>query len=139
MFGAVIFAFATVFGPPKLDPYNPNPSLACARAVFGKPRNVNTKVFAIASYKLPCGARVRVCAGRRCVIARVLDRGPQRAKLSGKHTDDIDLSVAFARALGIGNAQGQAVCEGEDPFRGCPITYTVDLSSPTVNYNPPRS
>lgn len=133
MLGEIILAFATIFGPPKLDRYNPNPALACARVVLGKPRNVDTEIFAVASYKLPCGARLRICYGDRCVQARVLDRGPQRAQLVGPHADDIDLSIGLARALGIGDEQGRTTCPNAHRYRGCPITYIVD------RYDPPRS
>lgn len=135
----IIFAFATVFGPAHLDRLNPNPSMSCARRTFGRPAAVDTSVFAVASYKHPCGAWLRVCAGDRCVLAQVLDRGPRRARLSGPYTDDLDLSIALAKALGIGNARGQATCRGEHKRRGCPITYTIDLRNPFANYKPPRS
>lgn len=129
----VILAFATIFGPPKMDRHNPNPALACARAVLGKPRDVDTEILAVASYKLPCGARLRVCYGDRCVRARVLDRGPQRAQPDGPRENDIDLSIGLAQALGIGDERGRTTCPDAHKYRGCPITYTVD------RYEPPRS
>lgn len=139
MIGEIIFAFATIFGPANLDPFNPNSSMSCAREVFGRPRAVNTAIFAVASYKHLCGERLRICYGNRCVVARVLDRGPRRARLSGPYTDDLDLSVALARALGISNARGQSICKRAHRRRGCSITYTVEREQPFVNYHPPRS
>ena len=129
----IIVAFATIFGPSHMDPFNPHPSLACAREVFGRPRAVDVAISAVASYKHPCGTRLRICSPKRCIVARVLDRGPRRARLDGPHTDDLDLSVALARALGIGDMRGRPTCKRAEPSRGCPITYTVD------RYDPPRS
>lgn len=135
MFGQIIIAFATIFGPPSLDPHNPNGSLACARAAVGRKQRVDAEVFAVASYKLPCGARIRVCYGDRCETARVLDRGPRRAQLTGRHVDDLDLSIGLARALGIGEVTKaktiKTTCRDADKFRGCPVTYTVERYEPS--------
>lgn len=85
----------TVFSNP--DRWNPDPSLACARRLYGEARELDpaAAVVALPARLAPCGARVTVCRLRapvRCVEARVEDRGPRRAL--------IDMTPAVARAIG---------------------------------------
>jgi hypothetical protein len=96
-------AEATVFDVSRLDPGNPDDSLAC---VPGYRLRADQPI--IASYTLPCGSLVEVTDTRtgRSIIAPVLDRGPRRARRP-ERADDIDLSAAAARMLGWGaNSRG---------------------------------
>lgn len=88
---ALAFAvgLGTTFGTSDTDPYNPNDSLACYR-----PKRLTADTEGIATWAVPCRARVLVCVVRtwRCAWTRVVDRGPRRAL--------VDLSTALADRLG---------------------------------------
>lgn len=58
-------------------------------------RRVTKKTWGLAHKSLPCGTLLRVCVGKRCRRARVLDRGPF---VAGR---DIDLTWRVGRALRI--------------------------------------
>lgn len=80
------------------DAGNPNPMLACAH----RPRRNldDRKDMAVAMRDGHCRSRVLVCLPRtgRCVVARILDRGPF-GKTKGKFTALIDLAPRVARKL----------------------------------------
>lgn len=78
---------ATVFLP-EGDRFNPDPTLACYPR-----RKLAWGDMAVAHRTLPCKSKVLVCLPRtgRCVVARVMDRGPRRAM--------VDLAPAVARAI----------------------------------------
>lgn len=134
----VIYAAATIFGPASLDSGNPHDSLACARAIYGEPRDLDVTTIAIASYLYPCGTWLAVCAGDRCVRAQVLDRGPRRARLCLDRAPDpkcaivnpirfdLDLSIAAGVLLGIGDETGRTTraCRSIHG-RGCAVTYSI--------------
>jgi rare lipoprotein A len=56
--------------------------------------NLTSSTLGVANRTLPCGHRLRVCA-RRCLMVRVIDRGPY---VAGR---DFDLTEATARAIGF--------------------------------------
>lgn len=88
---------ATVFSVASEDKHNKTDTLACTRPY----RRLKTTENAIASYNLPCKAKVVLYLPRtgKTVIARVLDRGPRRAKKKAKRFD-LDLSKNLASELG---------------------------------------
>lgn len=49
----------------------------------------------VATFLVPCGARIRICLGRRCVVAVRKDSGPYAA---GRQ---LDLNLGVVRALGF--------------------------------------
>lgn len=144
--GEPITSAATTFGPSSLDPLgNPAPgALACWRSVPGTPHYLDETTLAVASYKWQCGDLLRICSGERCVEARVLDRGPARARLCAFHgsddpkclihgtlTTDIDVTFPVGVALGIADAHGRAtrgcraLYQANGKTRGCAVTYRV--------------
>lgn len=71
-----------------------NASVFCDRhTASGGGMDCSAMVFAHRS--LPLGSTHRLCSGRRCVMARVVDRGPW---VAGRI---LDLSPGLARALGV--------------------------------------
>lgn len=126
---ALVIACATLFGPSALDAGNPDDHLACSY-----PARLDLTTIAVASYSLPCGAWLEVCAADKCIRAQVLDRGPRRSRcrvegddpkcLIPGFADDLDLSFAAGVALGIGDANGHPTkaCRGVKG-RGCAVTW----------------
>jgi hypothetical protein len=87
------------------------PSAAAARAVAsaysaassssrqgcpGAPA-LRDSALSVATFLVPCGARVRVCYRARCVVATRWDSGPY---VRGR---TLDLNVGVVRALGFGS------------------------------------
>jgi rare lipoprotein A len=62
---------------------------------------LTTRTWGVAHKSLPCGTRIRICM-RRCVYARVVDRGPY---VAGR---DLDLTKPVADAIGL-TPYGRAV------------------------------
>lgn len=94
---------ATTFGPSSMDAGNPDDSLACSPR-----RRLSVRDLVVASYALPCGARVLVYAPRtgRAVVATVADRGPVRTRRRPElQRTDLDLAIATARAIGAGGRE----------------------------------
>ena len=138
-----ILAAATIFGPSSSDSGNPHDHLACARRLYGEPRALSAETWAVATYALPCGTLVEVCAGGRCVRAPVLDRGPVRARPCLWRADpddpkctepgypmDLDLSYPVAAALGIADGRGKPTraCRSVRTHgrgRGCAVEWRV--------------
>ena len=56
---------------------------------------MNCAAMVFAHRTLPLGSTHRLCHGARCVMARVVDRGPYVANRT------LDLSPGLARALGV--------------------------------------
>lgn len=54
---------------------------------------LRTRTFGVAHRSLPCGTRLLICRGRRCVTAYVIDRGPFN------YSRDLDLTAATATSL----------------------------------------
>jgi hypothetical protein len=52
----------------------------------------------VATFLVPCGARIRVCVTRRCITVRRTDSGPF---VAGRQ---LDLNVGAVRALGFRSA-----------------------------------
>lgn len=150
----VFLAAITFFGPPVRrdglpgDVGNPNPSLACARQLYGEPRDIQDDSHVLASYYWPCGTKLEICAESKnatlCTIADVMDRGPQRGRLCsvrdkgdpkclipGLYIHDVDASYPVGRELGLVDEQGRTTkaCRGmrqaNGKFRGCSIWYRV--------------
>lgn len=137
MTAALIIAAATIFGPSHLDAGNPNSSMACGRAIYGEPRDLVLSTIAVASYLFPCGTWLRICAGAVCADAQVLDRGPRRARtcldrfpdpkcaMPNPLRYDLDLSIALAVELAIGDWSGRPTRGCVPVGRGCAVTYSV--------------
>jgi rare lipoprotein A (peptidoglycan hydrolase) len=109
---AAILAPAGLAHASKRDPYYHNPN---SRLTHHGPRHArgggNASVFCdrrtasgggmdcqamvFAHKTLPLGSTHRLCSGVRCVMARVVDRGPYVVGRS------LDLSPGLARALGV--------------------------------------
>ncbi len=70
-----------------------NASVFCDRVTASGGMNCAALVFAHRT--LPLGSMHRLCSAARCVMARVVDRGPY---VAGRN---LDLSPGLARALGI--------------------------------------
>lgn len=65
--------------------------------------------LSVATFLVPCGARVRICVGRRCVTARRWDSGPF---LRGRFVPSwrgFDLNVGVVRALGFPSSRAWGV------------------------------
>jgi rare lipoprotein A (peptidoglycan hydrolase) len=56
-----------------------------------------TSTVGVANRSLPCGTRLVICYGSRCVATSVVDRGPF---VAGR---DFDLTGALAWRLGFGS------------------------------------
>lgn len=59
--------------------------------------------LSVATFLVPCGARLRICLGRRCVTATRRDSGPY---VAGR---DIDLNLGVVRALGVSSCAAWGV------------------------------
>jgi len=70
-----------------------NASVFCDRVTATGSMNCNAMVFAHKTLRL--GSMHRLCSVQRCIMARVVDRGPY---VRGR---DVDLSPGLARALGV--------------------------------------
>lgn len=94
--GSAQVGIATRFSAHDVD--NPQPMLACAH----RPRrNLDDKRdIVVAMRDLPCRSKVLVCLERngRCLVARVMDRGPF-GKTKGKYTALVDLSLRASKKL----------------------------------------
>ena len=55
--------------------------------------------YGVANKTLPCGTRLRICNGARCVVAEVDDRGPY---VAGR---ELDLNVATRDAIACDTCQ----------------------------------
>jgi len=76
-----------------------NASVFCDR-VTASGGGMNCAAMVFAHRTLPLGSTHRLCSGTRCVMARVVDRGPY---VAGRN---LDLSPGLARALGVVNGLG---------------------------------
>jgi rare lipoprotein A len=56
---------------------------------------LTSSTWGVAHKYLPCGTRVHICYQRRCVVARVIDRGPY---VAGR---DFDLTAPVRYAIGM--------------------------------------
>ncbi|HVS86416.1 MAG TPA: hypothetical protein VHD91_12380 [Gaiellaceae bacterium] len=59
--------------------------------------------LSVATFLVPCGTRIRICIGRRCVIAVRKDSGPYAA---GRQ---LDLNLGVVRALGFSSCAAWGV------------------------------
>jgi rare lipoprotein A len=66
-------------------------------------RHLSDRTLTFASLIVPCGARVRICVGRRCVVATRTDSGPYVAGRS------FDLAFGTIRALGFSSPRAFGV------------------------------
>lgn len=90
-------AHATTFAASSVDAGNPNDELACA---IGQHLQEDTIAVAAQTW-LPCNTLLEIYSPvtHKTVRARVLDRGPRRARRPEK-AEDLDLSSALAVRLG---------------------------------------
>ncbi len=88
-----VFVAFLIFTP--INSYaNNNASVFCDR-VTASGHGMNCGAMVFAHKTLPLGSMHRLCSGQRCVMARVVDRGPY---IKGRN---LDLSPGLARALGV--------------------------------------
>jgi hypothetical protein len=66
-------------------------------------RRLRDDTLTLATYLVPCGVRVRVCVGSRCVTATRTDSGPH---VAGR---GFDLALGTVRALGFTSARAFGV------------------------------
>lgn len=66
-------------------------------------RRLSDRTLTFASLIVPCGARVRFCVGRRCVVATRTDSGPY---VGGR---SFDLAMGTIAALGYASPQAFGV------------------------------
>jgi len=89
---ALVFVLFLVLNPINSYAHN-NASVFCDKRTASGSMNCGAMVFAHRSLRL--GSIHHLCSGSRCIMARVVDRGPY---VRGR---DVDLSPGAARALGI--------------------------------------
>lgn len=94
----VAMAAATVLVASAYSPADSGTQTACGPAL-----DWSTPTVATPNGTWPCGARLRVCLGRRCVVATRTDSGPF---VAGR---GIDLAPGTYRALGFGSPDAWGV------------------------------